>query len=81
MSDVEIEFQREVARETNLHSNRLRISYSAILLAALVAGLMVYKGISRVKFDMEDYALCALALMSSDSTVAPTFFATTVTEG
>jgi len=46
MSDVEIEFQGDVARETSLHSNRLRISYSAILLAALVTGLMVCKGYS-----------------------------------
>ncbi len=46
MSDVEIEFQGDVARETRLHSNRLRISYSAILLAALVTGLVVYKGYS-----------------------------------
>jgi uncharacterized protein len=44
MSDVEIEFRDNVARRTRLQWNWRRISYSAILLAILVTGLIAYKG-------------------------------------
>jgi uncharacterized membrane protein YraQ (UPF0718 family) len=46
MSDFVIEFQSDAAKEPSLQSSRLRLGYSAIVLAALVAGLIAYKGYS-----------------------------------
>ncbi len=62
MSEFEIELQ-DVARETSLHSSKLRLGYSVIVLAALVAGLIAYKGYSGFTKLRQVHAGGTLALL------------------
>jgi uncharacterized membrane protein YraQ (UPF0718 family) len=61
MSDVEIDLQ-DSAKELSLHSSRPRLGYSVIVLAALVAGLMAYKGYSGFTKLQQAHAGGTLAL-------------------